>query len=236
MVAFQLQKHNIQALIIIGGFEGFTSVLQLVEARNHYPQFCIPIIQIPATISNNVPGTEFSLGSDTALNTIIEACDLIKQSASSSSKRVFVIETMGGKCGYLTTLAGLGGGASQIYIPEKGVRISELAEEVQVRGFFLCFSFIFLLSCFLAFLLLFFFLPCSSQPKSYLIQLLAKKFSSNQREGRIILRNEECSSAYSTEFFTNLFNEEGNALGLFDCRSVNLGVRIVFQIDNLSRP
>ena len=91
-------------------------------------------MHIPATISNNVPGTDYSLGSDTALNTIIQACDLIKQSATSSSKRAFVVETMGGKSGYLTTLAGLGAGASRIYIPEKGIRLADLHHDVQVGG------------------------------------------------------------------------------------------------------
>lgn len=62
---------------------------------------------IPSTISNNVPGTEFSLGCDTALNEITEICDRIRQSAQGTKRRVFVIETMGGYCGYLATLAGM---------------------------------------------------------------------------------------------------------------------------------
>lgn len=56
--------------MFIGGFESFHSCLQLAEARGQYPEFCIPMTVIPSTISNNVPGTDFSLGADTALNEI----------------------------------------------------------------------------------------------------------------------------------------------------------------------
>lgn len=72
MCAYQLQKHGIQALMIIGGFEAFTALSEMAKVRDVYPAFCIPLVLIPATISNNVPGTELSLGSDTALNVIIE--------------------------------------------------------------------------------------------------------------------------------------------------------------------
>ena len=78
---------------------------------------------IPATISNNVPGTEFSLGCDTALNEITEICDRIRQSAQGTKRRVFIIETMGGYCGYLATLAGLAGGADAAYIFEEKFNI-----------------------------------------------------------------------------------------------------------------
>ena len=80
-IAQQLKKFKIEGLMIIGGFEAFQACLQLAEQRANYPQFCIPIAVLPATISNNVPGTEFSLGADTALNEISEICDRIRQSA-----------------------------------------------------------------------------------------------------------------------------------------------------------
>ncbi|KAJ2433343.1 6-phosphofructokinase, alpha subunit, partial [Coemansia sp. RSA 2424] len=86
-VAFQLQKHGIQALMVIGGFEAYTAVLELARNRAQYPAFNIPMVLIPATVSNNVPGTEFSLGSDTATNVIVQATDMIKQSASSNRRR-----------------------------------------------------------------------------------------------------------------------------------------------------
>jgi 6-phosphofructokinase len=98
-IAFHMQKHNIQALLIVGGYEGYTSMLTLTKARKTYPAFCIPMVHLPATVSNNVPGTEYSVGSDTALNVIVEACDRIKLSANASRKRVFVVEVQGGNCG-----------------------------------------------------------------------------------------------------------------------------------------
>lgn len=106
-VASKFQEHQLQALIVIGGFESFHSVLILHEGRKYYPAFHIPMVHIPATISNNVPMTELSLGSDTSLNALVAACDSIKQSASASRNRVFVVETQGGMCGYIATMGAL---------------------------------------------------------------------------------------------------------------------------------
>ncbi|KAK7939537.1 hypothetical protein WMY93_002863 [Mugilogobius chulae] len=89
-----LNKYSITSLLVIGGFEGYHGVLELFEARRHYEELCIPMCVIPATISNNVPGTDFSLGADTAVNAAMEGCDKIKQSASGTKRRVFVVETM----------------------------------------------------------------------------------------------------------------------------------------------
>ncbi|KAJ1679930.1 6-phosphofructokinase, alpha subunit [Spiromyces aspiralis] len=129
-IAYQLQRFEIEALIIIGGFEGFTGLLSLTKHRNEYPAFNIPMVLIPATISNNVPGTEFSLGSDTAVNVITNACDAIKLSASSNRKRVFMIEVQGGHSGYLATFGGLAGGATTIYIPEEGITLDRLNSDI----------------------------------------------------------------------------------------------------------
>lgn len=130
-VVIKLREFKIQALLVIGGFEGYHTVLQMAEAREKYPELRIPMVAIPATISNNVPGTEFSLGADTALNEITEICDRIRQSAQGTKRRVFVVETMGGYCGYLATLAGLAGGADAAYIYEEAFGIKELMNDVQ---------------------------------------------------------------------------------------------------------
>ena len=95
--AEQLAKHKIQGLVVIGGFEAFQAVLQFSEAREKFKEFRIPMVVLPATISNNVPGTDFSIGSDTALNVITEICDRIRQSAQGTKRRVFIVETMGGR-------------------------------------------------------------------------------------------------------------------------------------------
>ena len=97
--AEQLAKHKIQGLVVIGGFEAFHAVLQFSEAREKFKEFRIPMVVLPATISNNVPGTDFSIGSDTALNEITEICDRIRQSAQGTKRRVFIVDTMGGRLG-----------------------------------------------------------------------------------------------------------------------------------------
>ena len=125
---FELYKFD--AIFAIGGFEAFTAVSELRKARKDYPAFQIPMVVLPATISNNVPGTEYSLGSDTCLNTLVGFCDAIRQSASSSRRRVFVVETQGGRSGYIATMAGLGIGALCVYIPEEGINIKMLSRDI----------------------------------------------------------------------------------------------------------
>ncbi|XP_058248660.1 ATP-dependent 6-phosphofructokinase, platelet type isoform X1 [Hemibagrus wyckioides] len=130
-IAEQMRKYNINALLVIGGFEALECLLQLYEARNHYEEFCIPLCMLPATISNNVPGTDLSIGADTALNAIVETCDRIKQSASGTKRRVFIIETMGGYCGYLASVGGLAAGADAAYIYEEPFDIRDLQSNVE---------------------------------------------------------------------------------------------------------
>ncbi|XP_031160591.1 ATP-dependent 6-phosphofructokinase, platelet type isoform X1 [Sander lucioperca] len=130
-IAEQMREHNINALLIVGGFEAFESLLQLYEARSAYEELCIPMCMLPATISNNVPGTDLSIGADTALNAIVETCDRIKQSASGTKRRVFIIETMGGYCGYLASVGGLAAGADAAYIYEEPFDIRDLQANVE---------------------------------------------------------------------------------------------------------
>lgn len=129
-VVDQLEKLKINGLLIIGGFEAFQTGLQLYKGRKEYPQLKMPICVIPATISNNVPGTDFSLGTDTAVNEITEICDRIRRSAEGTKKRVFIIETMGGYCGYLATMAGLAGGADTAYIFEEPFGVKDVIADV----------------------------------------------------------------------------------------------------------
>lgn len=129
-IAKALRQHRIQGLLIIGGFEAYTSVIQMTEQRQKFKEFNIPMIVVPATISNNVPGTDLSIGCDTALNEIVTICDKIKQSAIGSKRRVFVVETMGGYCGYLATIAGLASGADQSYIYEEPFTITDIIDDI----------------------------------------------------------------------------------------------------------
>ncbi|CAL8069090.1 unnamed protein product [Calicophoron daubneyi] len=130
LVANKIKQHNLHGLLVIGGFEAYECVIELAEARDQYCELCIPIIMIPATISNNVPGTDFSLGADTALNEIVQILDKIKQSAMGTKRRVFVVETMGGFCGYLATMSGLAGGADAACIYEEPFTIDDLRQDV----------------------------------------------------------------------------------------------------------
>lgn len=129
--AYCFEKYKIDALFVIGGFEAFTSVAELRKARAEYDAFKIPMVILPATVSNNVPGTEFSIGSDTCLNALIDYCDAIKQSASASRRRVFVVETQGGASGYIATIAGLAIGAVAVYTPEEGIHLNMLVEDIK---------------------------------------------------------------------------------------------------------
>ncbi|KRZ31652.1 6-phosphofructokinase, partial [Trichinella pseudospiralis] len=131
-VARRLAEFHIHALLMVGGFEAFHSCLIMAENRHKYAAFCIPMAVIPCTISNNIPGTDLSLGCDTALNEICEVIDKLKQSAIGTKKRVFIVETMGGYCGFLATLSALCSGADNAYIFEEKFTIDDMKTDVQV--------------------------------------------------------------------------------------------------------
>nr|XP_009295533.1 ATP-dependent 6-phosphofructokinase, platelet type isoform X6 [Danio rerio] len=130
-IAEQMRKYNINALLVIGGFEAYLGIMELLEARRTYEELCVPMVMVPATVSNNVPGSDLSIGADTALNAITATCDRIKQSASGTKRRVFIIETMGGYCGYLATVGGLAAGADAAYIFEEPFDIRDLQANVE---------------------------------------------------------------------------------------------------------
>uniref|UniRef100_UPI003AADE731 phosphofructokinase, muscle b isoform X1 n=1 Tax=Centroberyx gerrardi TaxID=166262 RepID=UPI003AADE731 len=240
-ISLSITKFNIHALVIIGGFEAFVGGLEMVQAREKYEELCIPLVVIPATVSNNIPGSDFSIGADTALNTITmvrflqikythahtqrererererekerlpyqfllslslclrtilpkrqdgdhtlspplsQTCDRIKQSAAGTKRRVFIVETMGGHCGYLATMAGMASGADAAYIYEEPFNIHDLEMNVEH---------------------------------------LVEKMKTTVKRG-LILRNEKCNANYTTDFIFNLYSEEGK--GVFDCRKNVLG-------------
>uniref|UniRef100_UPI003AADD77B ATP-dependent 6-phosphofructokinase, platelet type-like isoform X6 n=1 Tax=Centroberyx gerrardi TaxID=166262 RepID=UPI003AADD77B len=130
-IAEQMRIHNINALLVIGGFEAYLGILELSAARDKYSELCVPMVMVPATVSNNIPGSDLSIGADTALNAITDTCDRIKQSASGTKRRVFIIETMGGYCGYLASVGGLAAGADAVYIYEEPFDIRDLQSNVE---------------------------------------------------------------------------------------------------------
>jgi 6-phosphofructokinase 1 len=95
-----------------------------------------PVIGIPASIDNDICGTNMAIGVDTAANTILEAIDKLRDTAS-SHQRAFIIETMGRHCGYLAVMGGITGGAEVIHIPEVSMSLEEIAERIDnayIRG------------------------------------------------------------------------------------------------------
>jgi len=124
----EIEKNRIDALMVIGGFTGYLAALHMVEEKNRYPAFDLPIVCVPASIDNNLPGAELSIGVDTALNNNAEVIDRIKQSAA-ANHRCFVAEAMGRRCGYLTLMSGIVAGAEQVYLSENGISLSQLSED-----------------------------------------------------------------------------------------------------------
>ena len=135
-IARAIEDNHIDALLAIGGWSAYEGVYKMVSDRGNYPAFNIPIVCLPASINNNLPGSEFSIGADTALNNIVDAVDKIKQSAV-ATRRCFVIEVMGHWCGYLSLMSALATGAERFYLPEEGITLRDLQHDLDVltRGF-----------------------------------------------------------------------------------------------------
>jgi 6-phosphofructokinase 1 len=135
-IARTIENHRIEALLVIGGWNAYEGVYAMTNERSNFPAFNIPIMCLPASINNNLPGSEFSIGADTALNNIVEAVDKIKQSAV-ATRRCFVVEVMGHWCGYLALMSALATGAERFYLPEEGITLKQLEEDVEKlkRGF-----------------------------------------------------------------------------------------------------
>ncbi len=115
---------GIDALIVIGGDGTFTGGLIFEK------EFDFPIIGIPATIDNDINGTDFTIGYDTALNTVVEAVDKIRDTASSHN-RLFLVEVMGRDAGAIALNSGIGAGAEEILIPEESNGIERLMESLK---------------------------------------------------------------------------------------------------------
>ncbi len=135
-IAEQIESHNIDGLLMIGGWAGYQAAFDIHSRRDQFPVLDLPIICLPASINNDLPGSELSVGADTALNSIVQDVDKIKQSAVASG-RCFVVEVMGHDSGYLALMSGLATGAERVYLPEEGIWLSDLATDVAnlVTGF-----------------------------------------------------------------------------------------------------
>lgn len=118
-----LKSHGIEGLIVIGGDGSFRGAQRLHEEG-------IATIGVPGTIDNDINGTDYTIGFDTALNTIIDSVDKIRDTAT-SHERTFIIEVMGRDAGDLALWAGVAGGAETILIPESPIEIKEVAERIE---------------------------------------------------------------------------------------------------------
>ena len=118
-----LKKAEIDALVIIGGDGSFAGAAAFVK------EFGFPIVGIPATIDNDINGTDYTIGYDTALNTVVEAVDKIRDTANSHN-RLFLVEVMGRDAGDIALNAGIGAGAEEILIPEQNMGRERLLESL----------------------------------------------------------------------------------------------------------
>lgn len=118
-----LNFHGIEGLVVLGGDGSLTGALTLHDAG-------FPVIGAPGTIDNDLAGTDMAIGVDTALNTVLDAVDRIKETAS-SHQRAFLVEVMGRNCGYIALISGIIGGAEMICIPEKPFELMDVVRVVE---------------------------------------------------------------------------------------------------------
>ncbi|MBO6830373.1 6-phosphofructokinase [Allomuricauda sp.] len=120
----QLTKEGIQAFVVIGGNGSFTGALMFTEEYN------FPVIGIPGTIDNDILGSSFTIGFDTAINTVVDVIDKIRDTASSHN-RLFFVEVMGRDVGHIALNAGVGAGAEEILIPEQNLGLERLLDSLK---------------------------------------------------------------------------------------------------------
>jgi len=119
----KLVQNEIEGLVVVGGDGSFTGAMIFNE------EFGFPVIGIPGTIDNDIVGTSHTLGFDTALNTVVDAIDKIRDTASSHN-RLFFIEVMGRDAGHIALNVGIAGGAEEILIPEEDLGLDRLVESL----------------------------------------------------------------------------------------------------------
>lgn len=122
-----LDKHGIEGLVVIGGNGSYTGAMKLSQ------EYGVRILGIPGTIDNDIYGTDYSIGFDTAINTAVEAVDKIRDTADSHS-RLFIIEVMGRHSGYIALHTGIGSGSSAIFLPEKQDSLEEFVKNLENSG------------------------------------------------------------------------------------------------------
>ncbi|MGI6066706.1 MAG: 6-phosphofructokinase [Bacillota bacterium] len=120
-----LEQEGIEGLVVIGGDGTFRGALELEKIG-------VPTVGIPGTIDNDIPCTQFTIGFDTAVNTVVDAINKIRDTAT-SHERIFVIEVMGRHAGFIALSAGLAGGAESVLIPERSFSLDDVVAKIK-RG------------------------------------------------------------------------------------------------------
>ena len=118
-----LKKHGIEGLVIIGGDGSLTGGALLSDLG-------MPIVGLPGTIDNDVWGTDYTIGADTAANTIVDAINKLRDTAS-AHRRIILIEVMGRKSGWLAMMSGIAGGAEYVLVPEVKFDLDQICEEIK---------------------------------------------------------------------------------------------------------
>ncbi|MAH82118.1 MAG: 6-phosphofructokinase [Flavobacteriaceae bacterium] len=121
----KINEYQIDALVVIGGDGSFTGAIKFYEEHK------LPIIGIPGTIDNDIFGTSFTIGFDTAINTVVESIDKIRDTAISHN-RLFFVEVMGRDAGHIALNAGIGAGAEEILIPEEDMGLDRLLDSLRI--------------------------------------------------------------------------------------------------------
>lgn len=119
-----VQQNEIDGLIVLGGGGSFRG------AHSFYKKFKVPVIGIPGTIDNDINGTDFTIGADTAVHVALDAIDKIRDTAS-SLERIFIVEVMGRESGYIALQVGLAGGVEDIIIPERKYNLNTMCEDIR---------------------------------------------------------------------------------------------------------
>lgn len=119
----RLNEHGIDGLVVIGGDGSLNGALALCRLG-------LPVIGVPGSIDNDIYGTDMCIGVDTALNTILEAIDKLRDTAT-SHERAFLIEAMGRHCGYLALMSGILGGAELVHVPEREFSVEEIGKQLE---------------------------------------------------------------------------------------------------------
>jgi 6-phosphofructokinase 1 len=124
-IARQLADHHVDGLLVIGGWTGYVVAHRLTAEAD----VSIPVVCVPASIDNNLPASEMSIGADSALNSIVTDVDKIKQSAVGMHE-CFLVEVMGHDSGFLPLVSALATGAERVYLPEEGISLRQLQDDV----------------------------------------------------------------------------------------------------------